>query len=167
MKRYRIYLDTSVVGGVHDDEFAEQTSELKLRFESGSAVAVLSPPLFDEVADAPEFVQRTLTDLAAGAETLQFSVEAELLRDAYIAGGILTAKYASDALHVAYATIARVDVLASWNFKHMVNSDRIRRFNAINSGRGYEQVIILSPADIVQMMKEEEEQEDEDENQDV
>jgi len=51
------------------------------------------------------------------------------LADLYIAEKIVTLKYANDALHIAVATVAKIDVLISWNFKHIVNLDKIHRFN--------------------------------------
>ena len=33
--------------------------------------------------------------------------------------------------HIALATIAAVDALVSWNFKHIVRLQKIRLFNAV------------------------------------
>ena len=56
----------------------------------------------------------------------------------------------SDALHVALATVARVDVLVSWNFKHIVNLGRIRLFNSVNIEWGYGLVEIRSPKEVLE-----------------
>ncbi len=64
---------------------------------------------------------------------------------------IVTHKYRSDALHIAIATINKVDVLTSWNFKHIVNLSRIRLYNSINLKYGYGQIEIRSPRDIVEI----------------
>jgi hypothetical protein len=50
---------------------------------------------------------------------------------------------------VAMATIHKVDVLASWNFKHIVNLDRIKGYNAVNSRLGYSILEIRSPKDLM------------------
>jgi len=37
-----------------------------------------------------------------------------------------------DCIHIATATIYKVDILVSWNFKHIVNVYWIRAYNSIN-----------------------------------
>ncbi len=43
--------------------------------------------------------------------------------------------------HIATATISKVDILVSWNFKHIVNVFRIRDYNSINLRCGYSQLV--------------------------
>ena len=62
--------------------------------------------------------------------------------------GILTPKYYADGIHIAFATIAEVDVLVSWNFKHIVHLDKIRLFNAVNLEYGYKPLVIYSPREV-------------------
>jgi hypothetical protein len=47
--------------------------------------------------------------------------------------------------HIPFATVARVDVLVSWNFKHIVNLKRIHAYNAVNLKRGYPLLEIRIP----------------------
>jgi len=54
-----------------------------------------------------------------------------------------------DCHHIARAKISRVDILASWNFKHIVNENRIRGYNSVNLRMGYDQLEILSPLEII------------------
>ena len=68
------------------------------------------------------------------------------LADAYQAHGILTPKFYADGLHIALATSAEVDLLVSWNFRHIVHYDKIRLFTAVNLERGYKPLAIYSPA---------------------
>jgi hypothetical protein len=51
-------------------------------------------------------------------------------------------------LHIALATVANVDVLVSWNFKHIVRFDKIRLFNAANLQQGYKLLAIHSPREV-------------------
>ncbi len=46
-------------------------------------------------------------------------------------------------------SINKVDVLASWNFKHIVNLDRIKGYNSVNLRLGYQMIEIRSPKDLV------------------
>lgn len=61
---------------------------------------------------------------------------------------MLGPKYFNDMLHIAIATVASADALASWNFKHIVRLDKIRLFNEINVGEGYPALNIYSPREI-------------------
>jgi len=67
---------------------------------------------------------------------------------AYAARKILPAKYEADMRHIALATIAEVDSLVSWNFKHVVRLEKIRLFNAVNVQLGYKVLSILSPREV-------------------
>ena len=55
----------------------------------------------------------------------------------------------ADCLHIALATIHRVDLLVSWNFKHIVNITRIRGYNSVNLKKGYQTLEIRSPKEII------------------
>lgn len=75
--------------------------------------------------------------------------EAIELADAYINDGVVSARHLVDAQHIAIASIERVDVLVSWNFKQIVNLDRVHAFNAVNLKRGYSVLEIRSPREVV------------------
>jgi hypothetical protein len=75
----------------------------------------------------------------------------------YRDASVVVQKFADDALHVAHATIARADVIVSWNFKHLVNPAKIRSFNGINMANGYGMIVILSPEDVIMIMETENE----------
>ena len=60
----------------------------------------------------------------------------------------MTPKFYTDGLHIAIATIAEVDVVVSWNFKHIVNFNKIRLFNAVNLEMGYKPIQIYSPREV-------------------
>ncbi len=80
--------------------------------------------------------------------------EALALRDAYVAARVVSPKWADNALHVSHASLAQADVIASWNFKHLVNPLRIRGFNTVNGQLGYGAMAIMTPDDIVRDWKE-------------
>ena len=73
------------------------------------------------------------------------------LAEIYITEGALTNKSYNDALHIALATLNNADVLASWNFKHIVNLDRIRLYNSINLRFGYRLIEIRTPREILKL----------------
>lgn len=61
---------------------------------------------------------------------------------------MLGPRFRNDMLHIALATVAEVDVLVSWNFRHIVRLDKIQQFNGINLELGYKTVAIYSPREV-------------------
>ena len=156
MKVQRVYIDTSVVGGCHDDEFAPWSNGLMKDFRLGTFKPVVSRIVALEVGGAPEDVRRTYAALLnLDCELLEVTPEAMALADLYQQGGILTPKFYDEGLHIALATIAEVDVLASWNFRHIVHFDKIRLFNAVNLEQGYKPLPIYSPREVTSYGEEE------------
>lgn len=146
----RVYIDTSVIGGCIDNEFATWSKLLFDEFRSGIKIAVVSDLTLRELEDAPEKVRQILSDLPSEfIEYVFLNDEAITLADTYIAQGVVNEKHLIDAQHIAIATIEHVDVLVSWNFKQIVNLDRIRKFNAVNLMQGYHLLEIRSPLEVV------------------
>jgi len=67
---------------------------------------------------------------------------------------ILTPKYFEDLLHIAIATINNIDILVSWNFKHIVHYEKIKLFNAVNLELSYKTINIFSPREVTTYEKE-------------
>ena len=119
MKPLRIYIDTSVLGGCFDVEFAEWSNGLIGDFRAGRLVPVLSDVTAAEVADAPPLVRELHQEmLVLAGSVLAITPQVLDLVTAYEARKILSPKYAADMRHIALATIAAVDALVSWNFSH-------------------------------------------------
>jgi len=75
--------------------------------------------------------------------------EAVELATQYIAEKVVGQTSFADCLHIALATINRADYLISWNFKHIVNVQRIRGYNAINIRNGCKELEIRSHIDFM------------------
>jgi hypothetical protein len=102
-----------------------------------------------EIADAPQAVREIYSQFGScSEERLILNVEAIDLASVYLSRGILTEKYQDDARHIAMATIAAVDLVVSWNFKHIVHFDKIQKFNAVNLEMGYKPIMIYSPREV-------------------
>ncbi len=146
----RVYIDTSVIGGCLDDEFAMWSKSLFDEFRSGIKIAVISDLTLRELEEAPEEVRQTLLELPSESiEYVFLTDEAIALADTYITQGVVNERHLIDAQHIAIATIERVDVLVSWNFKEIVNLERIRKFNAVNLMQGYHLLEIRSPLEVL------------------
>jgi hypothetical protein len=147
----RIYTDTSVIGGCFDPEFAPWSGGLLEDFRRGTYLPVVSEVVAAEIEDAPEPVRDIYAELLQlGAELLAVDEAGLRLADTYQQREILTPKFYDDGLHIALATAARVDVLVSWNFRHIVRYDKIRLFNAVNLELGYQTLQIYSPREVTQ-----------------
>ncbi len=150
MKKLRIYIDSSVIGGCEDHEFSENSLALWRHFIKGDFIQVLSEHTLREIQDAPGEVRAHIFEVPKENQIiLADTPEAYDLAEAYLAHGILGPGSRSDALHVALASIGRVDVMVSWNFKHIVNLNRIRLFNAVNMEQGYSLIEIRTPKEVL------------------
>ena len=147
--KQRIYVDTSVIGGCLDPEFDVPSLRLVERFKLGEAAIVLSELTLLELVDAPQKVRDVLNEIPeAHREYLDLTAEAKELADRYLTEGVIGPGKRIDAQHIAIATISRVDVLVSWNFRHIVNLARIRGYNSVNLRQGYHVIEIRSPLEV-------------------
>jgi hypothetical protein len=145
----RIYVDTSVLGGCFDAEFVRWSEALIRDFREKRRVPVLSDVTAAEVVDAPPAVRKLHDELLSlGDGVLTVAPHALVLVAAYEARKILSPRFSVDMTHIALATIAEVDALVSWNFRHIVRLDKIRLFNLVNVELGYRSLRILSPREV-------------------
>lgn len=149
MKVLRIHVDTSVLGGCFDPEFAAWSNGLIEDFRRGVFWSVLSDVTAAEVELAPDFVRALHTELLTiTTEVVPVTPEALHLLAAYEAHGVLGPRFRNDMLHIAIATVVEVDVLVGWNFNHIVRLDKIRLFNGVNTELGYKTLAIHSPREV-------------------
>ena len=150
MKKQRIYFDTSVFGGYYDKEFEEFTKPLFERINNGEFTVLLSAVLQRELEPAPEKIVKLITELKSEyTEFLDEDEHAVDLAIEYITEKVVGQTSFADCLHIALSTINRADLLVSWNFKHIVNIERIRGYNSVNIKNGYKQLEIRSPRDLM------------------
>mgnify|MGYP000601477098 CR=1 FL=1 len=150
MKKQRIYLDTSVFGGYYDVEFEEFTKPLFERINNGEFTIIFSTMLETELEFAPEKVRKIVRSIES--EDTEFVEETDVaveLATEYITENVVGKTSYPDCLHIALATINQADILISWNFKHIVNVERIRGYNSINIKNGYKQLDIRSPRELM------------------
>jgi len=155
MKTLRVYLDTSVIGGCFYSEFEEWSETLMDDFRKGRYLAVVSDVVEKETEEAPDFVQELYREIVLfPAEVVSVSKDTLSLVQHYTARSVLSQRFMDDMLHIALATIAEVDVLVSWNFRHIVRLDKIRLFNAVNMEQGYKPLTIYSPREVISYAQE-------------
>ena len=150
MKKQRVYFDTSVFGGYYDREFEEFTKPLFERINKGEFKVLLSSVLQRELEPAPEKIIKLVTELKLEyTEFVEEDDNAVDLAMKYITEKVVGLISYADCLHIALATINQADLLVSWNFKHIVNVERIRGYNSVNIKNGYKQLDIRSPRELM------------------
>ncbi len=143
------YLDTSVFGGYFDEEFSEPTVHFFDRIIRENIELIISEVLTAELENAPDRVRNLLNSIPNyQIKSFDVSQEAEQLAKTYISEKVVGKTSYADCLHIALATLCHADILVSWNFKHIVNIDRIRGYNSVNLKQGYKMIEIYSPLEL-------------------
>jgi hypothetical protein len=144
-----LHIDTSTIGGYYDPEWIVDTRLLWQQARAGQWRLVTSIVAEAELLYAPEQVRILFAETFKPGTILDTTPEVEELAEAYVAAGVISLKYADDASHVAMATVHGIRFIVSWNFKHLVNVRREDAFNAVNLLRGWPQVRIVSPRELI------------------
>jgi len=156
MKKLRIYLDTSVINFLFADDspdFQKATIEFFATYAAryDLYVSEIVPVEIRRTAD-PSQRQRLLDVLRQYPITMlldESRVEIEQLAKTYILQRVIPAGNFEDVLHVAYATVHEMDILLSWNFKHLANVRREALIVAVNQAVGYRHPLrLLSPLEV-------------------
>ena len=156
MKKQSLYLDTSVYGGYFDEEFERFTKLFFNQVNEGLFSILYSTIVQDELEFAPKRIRDFVSSISINnAEIIQLSESALNLASEYIDEKVVGKTSYIDCLHIALATINHADILVSWNFKHIVNVDRIRGYNSINIRNGYQELEIRSPRELIRYETEE------------
>lgn len=146
----RVYADTSVFGGVFDDEFAKPSRRFFDLVRLGRFVLVCSTTLVDEVLDGPPNVRALYEEMSPRIDVVVVTEAAYELQALYLTHAVVTEKWATDALHVAVSTVEGCAAIVSWNFRHIVNHRRIPLYNAVNRAAGYHDIAIYSPLELIE-----------------
>lgn len=146
----RIYIDTSVIGGYFDDEFEDASKRLFTRIANRDFDVYFSEVNETQLSLAPKFI-RDLKKLIPKEcyKYLDLDDESKKLAETYIIERVLGQASLNDAYHIAIASVNRLDCLVSWNFKHIVNFDKIKLFNSINLKLGYPLIDIRTPLEFL------------------
>ncbi len=151
IKKLRVYLDTSVISHLQQEDVPEkmhETLELWEQFKERKDVEVIiSTLVFTELYKCNEqklaFLLGKLAQLDYNEVPITDSVRE--LTNFYLKNGVLRKKSADDLTHIAAATLNDCRYIISWNFKHFVNPKTINAVNAINLTLNLPQIGIFSP----------------------
>jgi hypothetical protein len=146
----RIYVDTSVFGGYFEIEFEQWTKPFIEKFITGEFKLLYSQLTEIELKNAPEKIRNLVKSIPLKhIEFLSITDEATHLADKYVRENVVGKTSIEDCRHIAIATLNNADILASWNFKHIVNVNRIRGYNAVNYKYGHKIIEIRTPREII------------------
>ncbi|HWL92780.1 MAG TPA: PIN domain-containing protein [Phycisphaerae bacterium] len=154
MRVVSVYVDSSVWNAAFDDHVPDiqkltESFLAKLAATTG-ATAYISDVVLAELARAPFNRQAALAEAMRRVSPMRLELDDESadLAEQYIKHGVVTSGHLSDARHVAIATVSKIEVLTSWNYRHLVNRRRRDAFNGVNSIRGYPPIEIISPPEV-------------------
>ena len=146
----RIYVDTSVFGGYFEVEFEQWTKPFIQKFITGEFKLLYSQLTEIELKNAPEQVRNLIKLIPVNhIEFLSVTDMVVKLADLYIEEKVVGKTSIEDCRHIAIATLNNADLLASWNFKHIVNVARIRGYNSVNYKYGHKIIDIRTPREII------------------
>ena len=145
-----VYIDTSVVGGVFDKEFELWTNIFFDQVKNGEFKVAVSELLVEELKPAPKHIRDFIYTLPEDQVLVaRYEDDARELADRYQEAGIVGPTSLTDCRHIATATVNNIRILASWNFKHIVNLNKIQLYNSVNIKEGYIPLEIRSPRELL------------------
>ncbi|MEE8113706.1 MAG: hypothetical protein V3T23_05070 [Nitrososphaerales archaeon] len=146
----RLYIDTSVFGALFDQEPAKRVEQSEMFFTRAKSrldSLFISDVVLDEIAQAPQHLRSSLEKVISQVRPMVLAESSETLElaEAYVAACVVPRRFRDDARHVVVASVAAVDALVSWNFKHLVNLQRKRLVHSVNVRLGYPMIDLVSP----------------------
>lgn len=141
-----VYVDTSVSGGLYDEEFSVWSKLFFQHVLQSDIKMVISDITIGELESAPVKIHRFVESLPEQNLTfILLDSEAAQLGSKYIQENVVGKSSVNDCYHIALATIHKANLLVSWNFKHIVNIERIHGYNAVNLKNRYHTLEIRNP----------------------
>jgi len=155
MRENKIYLDTSVLNFFFEEEDLEKanaTKELFSEFKRRNFHPFISELVLREIGQTPGTKKEKLLSLIKTYEipSLEVTPDSLDLSEKYMARKIFPAKYRDDALHIGIATVHRLEIVVSWNLRHMVKWKTRREVKAINILEGFQEIEICTPMEVIE-----------------
>jgi predicted nucleic acid-binding protein len=145
----RVYVDSSVVSGMFDNHLPERVEHTRRFWQAvidGKIQIIASDVLNTEVKRAPEHVWEFYRQLPESQiERVVSTDESDHLAERYITENVVGESNLDDCKHVALAALTEADVIVSWNLRHIVNENRIPKYNDVNIEQGYKPIRIMTP----------------------
>ena len=154
-KKIRVYLDTSVVSYLDQQDAPEKMSETKEvwdKIKEGNYEVFISTLVIDELQKCQEpkrtFLLNQLNEI--DFTILEVNEGTVRLAEKFIDFGVLKKKSFEDCQHIAAAILSNCDIIVSWNFKHIVNVKTIRGIKVVTTMEGYKDILIYPPTALLE-----------------
>ena len=149
MKKLKVYLDTSIINFLTVEDSPDYRRDTELFFETIIATNKLDPYVsrivFEEINNTENIEKRTklletftkypnIKTLIAEDNNIE---DIELLVKSYFDNNVIPRKNIADAFHIAYSTVFQMDILLSWNFKHLANINKEQKIIIVNKSNGF------------------------------
>lgn len=157
MKKLALYLDTSVMSFALSDDIASDDRDITLtliqEINDGKYEAFISDVVIRELGNTRDSVKRDrllkLVNEVEFSEVLTVDEEIDKLADKYVEEGIIPPVYRDDALHIALTSVKGIDILISWNFRHLVKHKTRIKVSGVNTMLGYKAIDICTPWEVI------------------
>ena len=160
MKKLQIYLDTSIINHLDADDSPDM-QQITIEFfnnyvKAGKYDVFISPVVINEIEKTTDKNRRE--ELLSTVKRYPLKIidtelivnEIEELASVYIERGIIPVNKIEDALHIAITTVEELDVLLSWNFRHLANVNKEMRIHAANILQGYtKEFRMITPMEVI------------------
>lgn len=141
-----IYVDTSVFGGIFDEEFKIWSGLFFKKIINLQIKLIISDVVISELDTAPIFVRDFVNSIPSTLfKEVALTDQAVSLAEQYVTEKVVGETSLNDCFHIALATLNHADLLVSWNFKHIVHPVKIIGYNAVNLKNGYTEIEIKNP----------------------
>lgn len=127
------------------------TKELFAEIKKGKYQAVISDLVLQEIKEtANPLKKKTLMEAVQRFQVIKISAQAKVLTQKYLKEKILPKSARLDALHLAVATVGEVDLVVSWNLKHLVKVKTKLGVNGVNMQAGFKTIDIVTPWEVIE-----------------
>lgn len=145
----KLYLDTSIPSAYFDTSKPVRQLMTQKWFENDAVnydlyISILTLEEISRIENNEKLAAIKELIVSTNITVLEFTEEATLLGDQYMRQGAIPLSEPEDAYHIAVATINAIEALASWNFKHIVSINPIRKIHEINLKLNYQIIEIGS-----------------------
>jgi len=158
MRKLSLYLDTSVISFALSQDIPDDDRNITLKLigeiNKDRFEGFISDTVIRELGNTQDAVKRRkllkLVDNIEFSEVLSVNEEIDRVADKYIEEGIIPAVYRDDALHIAITSVKGLDILVSWNFKHLVKHKTRIEVAGVNTLLGYKAIDICTPWEVIE-----------------
>ena len=153
VEKLRLYLETTVFNYYFDEDRDGHQDVVRLfnAIQRGEYEGYSSRYVTDELMKAPEPKRSNMLGLIdkCGIIVFGYTLEADRLADAYIDAKVIPASHLLDSLHIAAASVYRLNYVISYNFQH-INREKTRVQTArVNMRNGYGSIMICTAGEVL------------------